>query len=164
MKFDWKAVTFPQERSFQSKKFFLWLANTGVKPPYFKISRLKLQKLLKSCWPSKTEHQLRWVICWVNFVRLPHIVKDRLWNMAKSTRISEFHSCAVFSTRALLSYGCHANVNFAISSNNLDQLRDLNNYLNQKVITAINTLYGSSLGDDLIMCHQNDQDYLVDSY
>ena len=76
--------------------------------------------------------------------------------MAKSTRKSEFHSLAVFSTRTLLRDGFHANVNFAISSNNKDQLRDLNNYLNQKVITAINTLYGSTLGDNLIVSHQND--------
>ena len=81
--------------------------------------------------------------------------------MAKSTRKNEFYSCSVFSTRALLRDGCHANVNFAISSNNKDQLRDLNNYLNQKVITAINTLHGSTLGDNLITSHQNDQDYLV---
>ena len=81
--------------------------------------------------------------------------------MAKSTRKSEFHSCAVFSTRALLRDECHANVNFTISSNNKDQLRDLNIYLNQKVITAINTLYGFTLRDNLITSHQNDQDYLV---
>ena len=46
------------------------------------------------------------------------------------------------------------NVNFALSSNNKDQLRDLYNYLNQKVITAINTLDGSTLGDNLITSHQ----------
>ena len=34
------------------------------------------------------------------------------------------------------------NVNFALSGNNKDQLRDLYNYLNQKVITPINTLDG----------------------
>ena len=27
----------------------------NTKPPFFKISRLKLQKLLKSCWPNETE-------------------------------------------------------------------------------------------------------------
>ena len=43
-----------------------------------------------------------------------------------------------------------SNVNFSISSNNKDQLRDLYNYLNQKLITAINNLDGSTLGD-LIM-------------
>ena len=47
------------------------------------------------------------------------------------------------------------NVNFALSSKSNDQLRDLPNYLNQKVITAINTLDGS-LGDNLITTHQVD--------
>ena len=40
---------------FSRKIAFSWLANNGVKPPIFKISRLKLQKLLKSCWASDTE-------------------------------------------------------------------------------------------------------------
>ena len=82
--------------------------------------------------------------------------------MAKSSRKWEFHLCVVFSTRAL----CE----FAVSSNNKDQiryllfidsfiqLRDLLllNYLNQKVITDINTLDGSTLGDSLITSHQVD--------
>ena len=41
-------------------------------------------------------------------------------------------------------------------SKNKDQLRDVYNYLNQKVITAINTLDGSTLGDNLITSHQVD--------
>ena len=48
------------------------------------------------------------------------------------------------------------NVNFALSSKNEDQLRDLYNYLDQKVITAINTVDGSTLRDNLIMSHQVD--------
>ena len=48
------------------------------------------------------------------------------------------------------------NVNFALYSKNQDQLRDLHNYLNQKGITAINTLDGSTLGDNLIISHQVD--------
>ena len=48
------------------------------------------------------------------------------------------------------------NVNFALSSKSNDQLRDLHNYLNQKVITAINTLDGSTLEDNLITTHQLD--------
>ena len=48
------------------------------------------------------------------------------------------------------------NVNFALSTNNRDQLRDLYNYLNQKVISAINTLDGSTLGANLIPSHQVD--------
>ena len=65
-----------------------------------------------------------------------------------------------------------SNVNFALSSNSKDQLGDLN----KKLITAINTLDGSTLGDDLITSHQvdntstalippeaveNNQDYLI---
>ena len=49
-----------------------------------------------------------------------------------------------------------SNVNFALSSKNQDQLRDLHNYLNQKVITAINTLDGSTLGNNLMTTHQVD--------
>ena len=37
-------------------------------------------------------------------------------------------------------------MNFAFSSSNKDQLRDLYNYLNQKVVTVIDTLDGSKLG------------------
>ena len=49
------------------------------------------------------------------------------------------------------------NMNFTLTnSNNKDQLRDLYNYLNQKVITAINTYDSSSLGNNLIMSHQVD--------
>ena len=48
------------------------------------------------------------------------------------------------------------NVNFALSSNKKDQLRDLYNYLNQKVISPINTLDGSTLGANLITSHQVD--------
>ena len=68
------------------------------------------------------------------------------------------------------------NVNFARSSINKDQLKDLLNYLNQKKIAAINTLDGSTLGVNLITSHQvdcmssalipaeafeNDEEYLV---
>ena len=48
-----------------------------------------------------------------------------------------------------------SNVNFALFDiNNKDQLRDLYNYLNQKVITAINTYDSSTLENNLIMSHQ----------
>ena len=59
-KSDWKAalpvVGFHPRVLFSIEKFlFSSLANTGVKPPFFKISRLKLQKLLKPCCPNETE-------------------------------------------------------------------------------------------------------------
>ena len=48
-------------------------------------------------------------------------------------------------------------VNFVLSSKNKDELRNLYNYLNQKVRTAINTLNGSTLGDYLLSTsHQLD--------
>ena len=48
------------------------------------------------------------------------------------------------------------NMNFALSGNNKNHLRDFYNYLNQKVITAINTLDGSKLGHNLITSHELD--------
>ena len=47
-----------------------------------------------------------------------------------------------------------SNLNFALSINNKDQLKDLNNCFNQKVITAINNFGGSTLGDNLIASQQ----------
>ena len=53
--------------------------------------------------------------------------------------------------------GVMPNVNFPLmNSNNKDQLRDLYNYLNQKVLTAINTYDSSTLGNNLITSHQVD--------
>ena len=46
--------------------------------------------------------------------------------------------------------------NFTLSSINKDQLKDLQNYLNQKMIAAIDTVDGSTLGDNLITSHQVD--------
>ena len=105
----YRLLNFTQECSFQWKKNpFLWLANTFLKPPFFEISRLKLQKLLKSCWPIKTESWLQWVICWRNFVRIATLSEGHLRNMAKSTRKSEFHPCAVPSTWAPVRNGSKA--------------------------------------------------------
>ena len=49
-----------------------------------------------------------------------------------------------------------SNMNFALSSNNKDQLRDLYNHLNQRVTTAINNIDGSTLGDNITRSHQVD--------
>ena len=48
------------------------------------------------------------------------------------------------------------NVNFALSGNNKDQRKGFYNDLNQNVITAINTLDGSTLRDNLITNPQID--------
>ena len=47
-------------------------------------------------------------------------------------------------------------VKFALSSKSKNQLGDVYIYLNQKVITAINSLDGSTLGGNLIMSYQVD--------
>ena len=45
---------------------------------------------------------------------------------------------------------------FTLSSINKDQLKDLQNYLNQKMIAAIDTVDGSTLRENLIISHQVD--------
>ena len=75
---------------------------------------------------------------------LLHIKKSQLGSRAKSTWKIEFHPEAVFPTRAQQSVIPSENV--ALSSINKDQLKDLSNYLNQKMITAIDTVDGSTLG------------------
>ena len=74
--------------------------------------------------------------------------------MAKSTCKSEFHPYALFSTRAQWRGQARSSCRPVLS--NKDQLKDLQNYLNQKVIAAISTVDGSTLGDDLIMSHELD--------
>ena len=81
-----------------------------------------------------------WSILLKNFVKIATYSESRPWSMAKSTCQSEFHPYAVFSIWASWEMDVMPNVNFALSSQNKDQLKDLYNYLNQKVITAINTL------------------------
>ena len=74
--------------------------------------------------------------------------------MTKSIRKSEFHPYVVLFTRA------HWNVmpseNFMLSNINEDQLKDVLNYLKQKIIAAINTVDGSTLRYKLITSHQVD--------
>ena len=73
--------------------------------------------------------------------------------MAKSTRKREFHTCGVFSIRALLwERNVMSNVNFLLSGNSKDQLGDLN----QKLITTTNNLDGSTLGVNLVTSQQVD--------
>ena len=106
------SLTFTQECSFQWKNPFLVVGEYCCKATLFQISWLKLQKLIKSCWPSKTESWLQWVTCWNNFVRISTHSESRHWNMAKSMRESEFHPCRVFSTSALMRQGCHVKREF----------------------------------------------------
>ena len=90
---------------------------------------------------------------------LPHIKEGRLWSMTKSTCKSEFHPYPVFSTRA--QWRDQARISRRPVLSNKDQLKDLQNYLNQKMIAAISTVDGSTLGDDLIASHQVDYMFLA---
>ena len=77
--------------------------------------------------------------------------------MGKSTRKNEFYLAQSFQQNPCWEMDVidvMPNVNFALSSNNKDQLRDLYNYLTQKVMTVINTLDGSTFKDNLITSHQ----------
>ena len=95
----------------------------------------------------------------LTLVGLLPTVKDCLWNMAKTpnSRVKLNSTLAPsFQQQPCWEMDVIPNVNFALSSNNKDQLRDLYNYLNRRVITVFNTLDGSTLGGNLIMSHQVD--------
>ena len=55
----WNLIRKPAHQSLTnallSGKFLFMAGQEWFKDIFFEISRLKLQKLLKSCWPSETE-------------------------------------------------------------------------------------------------------------
>ena len=53
------------------------------------------------------------------------------------------------------------NENFTLSDINKEQRKDLQNYLNQKMIATINIVGDSTLGDNLITSHQADYMFSV---
>ena len=113
LKFDWKVifpvvVFYPRMFFSVGKLFFLWMVNTGVELRFFKISRLKLQKLLISCWPSKAESSLRWVICWINSVRIASHSERHHWSMTKFPCKNKFHTYEAFSRRLERWTSCEA--------------------------------------------------------
>ena len=71
---------------FDGKIPFLWLAKTSVIPPFLKISRLKLQNLLNSCFSSETESSLLWISLEIILLGLSHIVKDVCETWANNPR------------------------------------------------------------------------------
>ena len=75
--------------------------------------------------------------------------------MAKSTGKSDYHPCAVFSTGTLLRDRRNAECQFCALQFK-DQRSGLCNYLNQKMTSTVNTVDGSTLGDNLITSHQVD--------
>ena len=109
MKFDWKAhlpvADFHPIIFFQRRHCFFVVDQHCCKATFFKISRLKLQKLLKSCYSQVKRKVNCGELCVeLTLLGLPHIVIDRLWNMAKSTRKNKFHPCVLFKSE---SDNCH---------------------------------------------------------
>ena len=63
---------------------------------------------------------------------MPNIVKSRLWRMAKSPCKSEFHTpLRSFQQEPCWEMDVMSNANFALSSNNKDQLREINYHHHQ---------------------------------
>ena len=120
LKFDWKAALpvidfHPKNALFNGKTLFMWLANTGVEPPFSKISQLKLQKLRKvHCSKFSLEF---------NSIRIAAHKERPALKHGQIHEKSEFHPCAVFSTRAQGSV--MPNENFALSRINKDELTKL---------------------------------------
>ena len=89
-KLDWKAALsvadFHPRMLFLIKKSFLQLANTGVKSPFFQISWLKLQKILKSSWPSETKVDCGELFAEKTLFGLPQTVKAVVERMKLETR------------------------------------------------------------------------------
>ena len=82
----------------------------------------------------------------ITLLGLPHIVKIASETLTNE-RLSSFQQEPCWEMPWEMDV--MPNVNFALSSNSKDQLRDLYDYLNQKMITTIHTLDYSTLGDNL---------------
>ena len=109
--------------------------------------------------PVKRKGYLRWVICWINFVRIATNSENpplKHGQIHTQKWIPPLRGLFTFQQEPFWEIDVMQNVNFALSSNSKDQLRDLYDYSNQKVITAINILDGSTVGDNLITSHQVD--------
>ena len=96
---------------------------------------------------------------WNSFAMIATHSEGCLLNIDKSTRKSWKLRSTLARSFQLEPYwetDVMSDVNFALFGNNKDQLRDFYIYLNEKVITTINSLDGWMLGDSLIISHQVD--------
>ena len=128
-------LTFTQKFSFQWKNSFLWLVNTSVEHYWSHAGQVKRKvncsKLFLKCKPIRIAiHKKRPVLKHGQI----HVAKwipplRRLFSTRKGER--------------------HAKREFRTLKNQQGW-----NYLNQKIIAAINNVDGSTFGDNLITCHQ----------
>ena len=138
----------PKNAPLSGKIHFLWLAQSGLKPPFFEISRLVNKKLNVKRKVNCGELHAK------KSVRIGPHSESRPRNLSKSTGKSETTlACALPRTRIPLRDGRNAKRKLSALQWK-DRLRDLCNYLNQKVKTAINALNGSMMGDNVITSHQ----------
>ena len=124
----------PKNGIFNGKAPILWLPNT--------------RKVMLEKWNGK----LIAVNCILNFtpLGLAHIKRGQPWSMAIS-RVKVNSSLTRSFQQDPSRKSCQAAIFRA--SINKDQLKDLHNYSNRKEIVAINTVGGSTSGDNLIESH-----------
>ena len=148
-------LTFTQECSFQWKNPFFMVSQHWCKATLFQNEPAQITKIIEVML-AKWNEKLIAVSYFLNLtpLALPYIKKGRSWSMAKYLWESQFHPCAGFSAREQGSV--MPSKNFLLSRISKDEIKDLQNYLNWKMIAAVNTVDGSTLGDNLITCHQVD--------
>ena len=132
LKFDRKAalpvVDFHPRMIFSMEKFVFCGWPTPVYSHLF--PKLAGQKLLKSCWPSERKVNCGELPVEKTLLGLPHIVEvaSETW---PNPRVKMSSTLArSFQQEPCWEMDVMSNVNFALSSKNQDQLRDLHNYLN----------------------------------
>ena len=104
---------------------------------FFQNLPLKLKQLLKSCWPSETKANFGGLSVEKTLIGLPQIVKA-FYKAWPNPRV-KVRTFIVFPREPCCEKGVMLNVNFVLCSNSKDELRDLYDFLNQKVITSINS-------------------------
>ena len=104
---------------------------------FFQNLPLNLKQLLKSCWPSGTKVNFGGLSVEKKLIGLPQIVKA-VYKAWPNLRV-KVRTCIVFPREPCYEKGVMPNVNSVLCSNSKDELRDLHDFLNQKVITSINS-------------------------
>ena len=160
MKFDWKAalpvVDFHPRILFPTKKFLFYGWLTLVWSHLFsKLAGSNYKSYWSHAGQVKRKVNFGELSVEITLLRLLHIVKALIETWQNPGVKVNSTIARSFQQKPFWEMDVMPNVNFAPSkSNNKDQLRDLFNYLNQQLITAINTYDNSTLGNNLITSQQ----------
>ena len=129
----YRLLTLTQECSFQWKNSFFVIDQYWCKASFFRNWPAQITKIIKvvlAKWNGK--------LIAVSYLmkKLPHIVKaaSEKWPNPRAKVNSTLEQ--FFQNDPCWEMNIMPNVNFALSSKNKDQLRDLINYLNQKKIAV----------------------------